>query len=276
MTGLLSAMPFMSILDGTEQIKLRPMDRVIAPLCEMGAKVYGREHNHLAPIVTVPSQIVGGTYTLTVKSAQVKSALIVAGLYAKNETRILNTKATRDHTEKMLSFMGADIDVDADSVLVKPFLGELKPLNLTIPGDISSAAFLMVAGLLLAENDIVLKNVGINETRTGIIDALKTMGASITISNQRWAGLEPVADISVRKSSLKGATFPGDHIVRMIDEIPVLALAATQAQGVTEIKNADELKVKESNRIKRTVESLRKLGAKIRRNTKWHDNRWQK
>ncbi|HXW52840.1 MAG TPA: 3-phosphoshikimate 1-carboxyvinyltransferase, partial [Myxococcota bacterium] len=236
MAGLLSAMPFMSILDGSEQIKRRPMDRVITPLRQMGANIYGRKDNRLAPIVTLPGQISSGRLFLPVKSAQVKSAIMLLSLYGSGITEIYHTESTRDHTERMLSFMGADIEVGHDSVSLRPLIQELKPLNITVPGDISSAAFLLVAGALLAPTGIILKNVGVNVTRTGIIDALRMMGAHITLDNERTVGNEPVADIFVMKSALKGATFSGDHIVRMIDEIPVLALAATQSSGTTVIR----------------------------------------
>lgn len=263
MAGLLSAMPFMSILDGTDQIKTRPMDRVINPLSAMGARIFGRGDNRLAPLVILKSELRGGNHNLVVKSAQVKSAIVLAGLFAESEVSIKNTRATRDHTERLLRFMGADITQNDDDILVKPLRDELSPINLTIPGDISSAAFLIVAGALRAKDGITLKNVGVNETRTGIVDALKTMGANIRFDNVRSVANEPVADIVVKQSELKGASFSGDHIVRMIDEIPVLALAATQAVGTTVIRDAHELKVKETNRIARTVESLRSLGASI-------------
>jgi len=264
MAGMLSAMPFMSILDGTDQIKSRPMDRVVTPLCQMGAHIYGRSNNRLAPLVTLPAKIRGTSQTLAVKSAQVKSAIIMAALFADGATEIFNTMATRDHTERMLGYMGAEIKTESDCVMVQPLRGELKPLSFTVPGDISSAAFMLVAGALAAPGGITLKNVLVNQTRTGIIDALITMGARISIHHERTVCNEAVADISVTQSALKGATFSdGDHIVRMIDEIPILALAATQSEGITEIRNASELKVKETNRIARTVESLRMLGANI-------------
>jgi 3-phosphoshikimate 1-carboxyvinyltransferase len=262
MAGLLSGMPFMSILDGSDQIKTRPMERIIMPLAKMQAKIFGRNHNRLAPLVILPAKLVGQDYVLPIKSAQVKSALLLAGLFADKPCEIFNTSATRDHTEKLLDFMGADIVMKRNSVAVSPLKGELKPISLSIPGDISSAAFLLVAGVLLAK-EIILKNVGVNPTRTGLIDALNIMGANIQFHNERSVGNEPVADIYVQKSSLVGKTFSGTHIVRMIDEIPILALAATQAKGKTIIKDAHELKVKESNRIARTVELLGTLGAHI-------------
>lgn len=262
LAGLLSSMPFMSILDGTDQIKMRPMGRVIEPLLAMGANIHGRKHNSLAPLVVLPGALKDFDHVLNVPSAQVKSALLLAGLFGHGAT-IRSIGATRDHTEKLLVYMGAQVQTHHDYVRIEPLKGELKPVTMNIPGDMSSAAFLLVAGVLLARDTVVLKDVGINQTRTGIVDALNMMGASIEFINPRVVGNEPVADISIAKSSLKGAEFGGEHIVRMIDEIPILALAATQAHGKTIIRDAEELKVKESNRIARTVQSLRSLGAQI-------------
>jgi 3-phosphoshikimate 1-carboxyvinyltransferase len=263
MAGLLSGMPFMSVLDGSEQIKNRPMGRVIDPLQKMAARIYGREHDKKAPLVTLPSTLLGIDYDLPVKSAQVKSALILAGLYAKGPTLIRNSKSSRDHSERLLAHMGAQIESFDDHVAVKPLEKELAPFSLRVPGDISSAAFLLVAGALCAKPKLVLKDVGVNHSRTGIIDALKKMGGEVYLHNEHEVAGEPVADIEVRRSSLKGAIFGGDDVVRMIDEIPVLALLATQAEGQTVIKDAQELRVKESDRIGRTVELLKSLGAHI-------------
>ncbi|MCA9508476.1 MAG: 3-phosphoshikimate 1-carboxyvinyltransferase [Myxococcales bacterium] len=264
MAGLLSAMPFMSILDGTDQIKSRPMDRVIEPLREMGAQIFGRAQNRLAPLAIVPGQLKGTCYELKVKSAQVKSALILAGLFASGETVINGTRSTRDHSERLLSFMGADIHVNDDSLRIAPLKNDLHAFKMKIPGDISSAAFLLAAGALLAESGIVLKEVGVNPTRTGIVDALRMMGASIDLRCPKESAHEPIADIHIKKSKLHGTQFFGEHVVRMIDEIPLLALIATQAHGATIIKDAQELKVKESNRITKTVELLSSLGADIK------------
>lgn len=262
MAGLLSAMPFMSILDGTEQIKSRPMDRIINPLSSMGAKIFGRHHNSLAPLVILPSKLNYLFYDLKIKSAQVKSAIILAGLLAHG-AHIKGIKATRDHSERMLSFMGADIVSKEDEVMVNPLSHELNPISLSIPGDMSSAAFLIAAGVLKAHKTLIIKEVAINDTRTGFIDALKRMGADIVIGESHLRANEPVADIHINKSSLYAASFAQDDIVRMIDEIPILALVATQAKGKTIIKDAHELKVKESNRLNNTVKCLVKLGADI-------------
>lgn len=263
MAGLLSSMPFMSILDGTDQIKLRPMDRVIDPLRRMNAQIYGRDKNRFAPLVILASKLNGIEYALPVKSAQVKSALILAALFATGKTLITNVNATRDHTERLLNFMGASIEEGDDFVAINPMVDELKPFAINIPGDMSSAAFMIVAGVLLSPRSIILRRIGINNTRTGIIDALRSMGAQINFKNEGMEANEAVADIHVVKSALHGAQFAGEHIVRMIDEIPILALAASQAQGITVIRDASELKVKESNRIQKTVECLKALGADI-------------
>lgn len=262
MAGLLSAMPFMSILDGSDQIKTRPMDRVIKPLRTMNARIYGRG-DRLAPLVSLPSALKGGTYELQVKSAQVKSALILAALFAEGETIIRHTKATRDHTERLLMHMGAALEIGEDQVRIKPLTKELNAFSLRVPGDISSAAFLLVAGAVLAKKGITLRQVGINPSRTGILDAMAIMGAQIEQSAIHEVAHEPVADLTITQGSLKGAEFSGDIIVRMIDEIPILALLATQAEGRTVIKDAHELKVKESNRIAKTVELLKAIGATI-------------
>lgn len=263
LTGLLSGLNMMAVLDGSEQIKRRPMDRIVKPLSMMNAMVFGRHANSLAPLVVTPSKLKGIEYELPVKSAQVKSALILAALFADGPTVIKNTKATRDHTELLLSYMGASIKNGTDQVLVEPLNTPLKPFDMDIPGDISSAAFLLVLGAVSSKEGVVLKNVGINPTRTGILDAMLAMGADITLVNEHTVANEPVADIIIKKSTLQGCIFEKDHIVRMIDEIPILALLATQAHGETVIKDAEELKVKESNRISKTVEALRDIGAHI-------------
>lgn len=263
MSGLLSAMPFMSILDGTEQIKMRPMARVVEPLRAMGAQIFGRQENRLAPLVCVPSTLLGTKHELKLASAQVKSALILAALFAKGPSFISGAKASRNHTELMLRHMGASIEHKDDGLTIEPLKKDLEPINIKVPGDISSAAFLLVAAALKAEEGVVLKEVGVNESRTGLIDAMKIMGAKIELKNIKDVAGEAVADLWIKSSPLHGASFGGDHIVRMIDEIPVLALLATQVQGTTVIKDAAELKVKESNRIAKTVELLSALGADI-------------
>lgn len=263
LTGMLSAMDFFCILDGSEQIKNRPMQRVIKPLSLMNANIIARKNKTLAPIAIIPSKLKGIEFTLEQKSAQVKSALILASLISGEKSIIKNTEFTRDHSEKMLSFMQAPIEVCKDSVFVNSFTTSLKPLEIDIIGDISSAAFIIVAALLLSSKEVRINNVGINPTRIGIINALWKMNANISLVNKRYVANEEVADIIITKSNLKAATFAKDEIVTMIDEIPILALAATQATGTTVIKDAQELKIKESNRILSTVSELSKLKANI-------------
>lgn len=263
LSGMLCAMDFFCILDGSEQIKNRPMQRVIKPLSMMNASIFGRKNNTQAPIAIIPSKLKGINFTLEQKSAQVKSAVILASLLSGEKSVINNTEFTRDHTEKMLSFMQAPIETSKDSVIIHNFNGNLKPLEIDIMGDISSAAFIIVAAVLLARDEVRINNVGINPTRIGIINALLKMNANISLINKRVVASEEVADIIISKSNLQASTFANHEIVTMIDEIPILALAATQASGTTIIKDAQELKVKESNRILSTVNELKKLKANI-------------
>jgi 3-phosphoshikimate 1-carboxyvinyltransferase len=201
-------------------------------------------------------------YTMPVASAQVKSSIILASLFADGTTVINEPVASRDHTEIMLNYFGANIKKDGDKIICTP-VDELYGKPLTVPGDISSAAFFMVAGLIIPDSHIVIENVGINPTRTGIIDALKAMGGYVNILNERSSGGELVGDIEVKTSKLKATTLAGDIIPRMIDEIPVFAVAALCAEGTTVVKNAEELKVKESNRIATMSEELGKMGVVI-------------
>jgi 3-phosphoshikimate 1-carboxyvinyltransferase len=272
LAGLLSGQPFVSILSGSDVIRRRPMGRVIAPLRSMGAQIFGRHDNQLAPLVILPaaSGLSSQTHTPTLASAQVKSALLLAGLYADKgdgETIVYEAIKTRDHTENMLASMGADISYKpaGGCICVRALTQSLSPLTIDIPGDISSAAFLILAATLCEGSEITITGVGVNQTRTGFLDALNSMGANISLHNIRHRHNEPVADIHVKASQLKAATFDGAHIqtARMIDELPLLVLAATQSAGITRISNAAELTVKESNRIESTAGELRALGARI-------------
>lgn len=264
LTGLLAGQNFFSVLSGSEQIRRRPMGRVVKPLQAMGAQISGRSHDLLAPLAIRPaSKLMGQTLGLEVASAQIKSCLLLAGLFAEGTTTIVEPGPARDHTERLLRGMGANVQAQGNRVSVTPLSTPLAPLKLRVPGDMSSAAFLLVAATIVPGSEIELTHVGINPTRDGIVEALQAMGASIEIYNQRETFGEPVADLRVRSANLKGQTFGGDLVVRMIDELPILALAATQAQGVTHIKDATELKVKETNRIDTTANELRALGANI-------------
>jgi 3-phosphoshikimate 1-carboxyvinyltransferase len=261
LAGLLAAQPFLSVITGDESLRSRPMDRVIQPLRLMGAQIWGRDGDTRAPLVIKGGQLHGITYTLPVASAQLKSALILAALFARGDTVIREPMPSRDHTERMLKAMGAKITVKKDTVIVSPSL--LKAVDIVVPGDISSAAFWMVAGAIHPQASIRLLNLGINPTRSGIIDVLKEMGAELKVENERMMSGEPVADIRVQSSRLSGMEIGGELIPRVIDEIPLIAMAASVARGKTVIKDAQELRVKETDRISATVKELRKLGADV-------------
>lgn len=259
LVGLLAGQPFESVLTGDPQLRRRPMRRVIAPLSKMGA-VIGTEDGH-APLTVHKGKIHGITYEMPIASAQVKSAILLAGLYADSSTTVCQPGPARDHTERMLSAMGAKIQTDSYSATISP--SELSPVSIIIPGDFSSAAFPLVAATIIPGSEITLRGVGINPTRTGLLDVLSTMGADVTAVSFHRAGNEPVADLTVRAARLHGVKIEGDTVVRMIDEFPILAVAATQAKGITTVRNAAELHVKETDRIATAVKELRKLGARI-------------
>lgn len=256
--GLLSGQPFDISITGDESICKRPMGRVTKPLSMMGANI----DNEYCPLYIHGSKLHGIEYDMPVASAQVKTALILAGLYADGETIIHEKEKSRDHTELMLSAMGADIHTDGLTIKVKK-TERLEPQNVEVPGDISSAAFFMVLGSILSDSEITILNTGINPTRTGIIDVLTAMGADIEITNERVSAGESTADIIVRSSSLTGTEIGGDIIPRLIDELPVIAVAAVFAQGTTVIRDAAELKVKETNRIRAVVDEFKKCGIDI-------------
>ncbi len=263
MAGLLAGQAFTAILVGTDQIHGRPMARVVEPLREMGAHIIGRQNGKFAPLAIEGQSLRGIRHRMKVASAQVKSSILLASLYAEGTTEIVEPGPARDHTERMLNAMGARIDRIAGSIISHAQSTPLRPLDLTVPGDPSSAAFLLVAAASKDKSELTIRNVCINPTRTGIIEALRMMGTSIIVRNERQAGGEPVADLSVQYQPMSATTFGGDHIVTMIDEVPVLAVAATQARGKTVIEGASELRVKETDRIQTTVEELSKMGAKI-------------
>lgn len=256
--GILSAQDFDTSITGDASIQKRPMGRVTKPLSLMGAKI----ENEYCPLYITGTKLHGIDYKMPVASAQVKTAIILAGLYAEGETIVREIEKSRDHTELMLGAMGADIGVNGLDITVKT-TKNLSAVNVDVPGDISSAAFFMVLGAVMPNSEITITNVGVNPTRTGIIDVLKDMGADITLENMRTSAGESVADITVRSSSLKGTTIGGDIIPRLIDELPVIAVAAVFAEGETVIKDAQELKVKETNRIRAVVDEFTKCGIDI-------------
>ncbi|MEZ4863980.1 MAG: 3-phosphoshikimate 1-carboxyvinyltransferase [Caldilineaceae bacterium] len=263
MTGLLAGQKFTSFLNGTLQLRRRPMARIVNPLRGMGADIMGRQNANYAPLGIRPAQLRSVEYEMPLASAQVKSCLLLAGLYAKGLTLVREPGPTRDHTERMLIAMGAPIETIGHTVYSERPTSPLRGVAVDVPGDISSAAFLLVAGCIVPDSRLTITGVGVNPTRTGIINALLEMGAQITLHNEREQAGEPVADLEVRYSELRGATFGGAGIVTMIDELMVLAVAATQARGRTIVKDAGELRVKETDRIASTVTELRKMGAKI-------------
>lgn len=256
MAGILAGQSFPSVLDGSEQLRKRPMRRIMDPLRQMGADISAQDGK--APLSIQPADLQGFEYQMTIASAQVKSAVLLAGLYARGMTRIVEAGPSRDHTERMLAAMNADI-IWRDSVVELNGGRELWPLDLTVPGDISSAAFPMVAAAIVPHSQITIQNVGLNETRTGILDMLKMMSASFAIENERITGGEPAADLTVCFDELHAAEISGAVVVRGIDEFPILTVAATQAAGETTVHDAAELRVKEVDRIGVLAGELRKM-----------------
>ncbi len=262
MLGILSALPFHTLIYGDPHLTIRPMDRVVTPLSSMGAKIDGREEGKFLPIAVRGSTLQGITYEMPVKSAQVKSAILLAGLFANGKTTVIEQTKTRNHTENMLAAFGAHISVNGNEITITN-QHQLKQKNITVPGDISSAAFFLVAAAIVPGSILTLKNVGLNDTRTGIIDVLQKMNANISIENIEISGGEKLGDITVSYSHLTSTMIEGDSIPRLIDEIPIIALLATQANGTTIIKDAEELRVKETDRINAVVTNLKMLGANI-------------
>jgi 3-phosphoshikimate 1-carboxyvinyltransferase len=262
-SGILAGNPFFSVLTGDQSLRRRPMARVINPLSEMGAEIISRSGNRYPPVAIKGKKLKPLEYSMPVASAQVKSALLLAGLYADGETQIVEPAKSRDHTERMLPAFGAVLEVDGLSVRIKGGT-DLVGREVCIPGDFSSAAFFIVAALLIRNSDITINGVGINPTRTGLLDALNRMGAAIELSEIRNLSGEPVADIRCRGGvELKSIEITKEQIPSMIDEFPILCVAAAQASGVTSIRGAEELRVKESDRISSIAAGLRKMGAEI-------------
>jgi 3-phosphoshikimate 1-carboxyvinyltransferase len=260
--GILAGRPFYSSLIGDQSIGKRPMTRVTEPLKKMGAQIDGRKGGGYTPLSIRGGSLKPFHYELPVASAQVKSALILAGLQTDGVSKIIEPKASRDHTERMILHFGGEVNKELQTIVVKGGQ-KLSAANVHVPGDISSAAFFLTAGSIVPKSDIVLKNVGLNPTRTGIIEVMIKMGADLEIIKSPDSANEPFGDLRIKASSLKCTIIEGDLIPKLIDEIPIIALLATQAQGKTVIKDAHELKVKETNRIDTVVQELTKLGAKI-------------
>ncbi len=261
--GLLASQEFTSVLTGDGSLRSRPMSRVVEPLKEMGAHIMGRKGDTLAPLTLRGGNLRGIDYTMPVASAQVKSSIMLAGLSANGDTILHQPALSRDHTERMLSAMGVKVDTDGLTLTLRP--GPLHCVDLAVPGDISSAAFWLVAGLCHPNARVLVNGVGLNPSRTGILEALQAMGAgkSLSLQDERIVGGEPVADVLAQSCQLKGTEIGGDIIPRIIDELPVLAVAACFAEGTTVIRDAAELRFKETDRIQTTVSQLRRLGANI-------------
>ncbi|MEW6662626.1 MAG: 3-phosphoshikimate 1-carboxyvinyltransferase [Bacillota bacterium] len=260
--GILAGLEGMAALTGDASLRSRPMDRVVGPLRQMGVEISGRQGGRLAPLVLKGGQVKPISYRSPVASAQVKSAVLLAGLQAEGVTSVTEPVPSRDHTERMLQAFGAKVAKEGLTVSVEG-RPRLTGQALRVPGDISSAAFFLVAGSVIPGSEVLIKGVGINPTRTGILEVLAAMGADVKTENERLEAGEPVADLLVRHRPLKGTEIKGEIIPRLIDEIPVLAVAAALAEGVTVIRNAAELRVKESDRIAVMTRELSKMGVQV-------------
>ena len=268
LSGILAGQPFESKLSGDESLNSRPMKRIMDPLTQMGAHISSILRNGCAPLYIAPSTLHGIHYDSPVASAQVKSCILLAGLYAEGETSVTEPSLSRNHTELMLREFGADIrtthalNSTEATASIRP-CGRLFGQKITVPGDISSAAYFIAAGLIVPDSEILIENVGINPTRAGILKVCEDMGGNITLLNERTEGGEKIADILVKTSSLHGITIEGDIIPTLIDEIPVIAVMAAAAEGTTIIKDAEELKVKETDRIETVTDNLKAMGCNV-------------
>lgn len=262
LTGLLSGQDFRTVLTGDESLQKRPMARVVEPLREMGARINGRENGRFAPLEIQGGGLKGITYSLPVASAQVKSALLLAGLTAEGRTMIIEPEKTRDHTERMLRNFGVPVGKNGNSIFVDP-ASEFSGSELEVPGDLSSAAFFIVAATIVKNSEIRIRKVGVNPTRTGLLDLLGKMGANIKRENEGEMSGEPVADLIVSSRNLKGIEVQPEDVPRTIDEFPVFCVAASLAEGRTVIRGAGELRVKESDRIRTLAEELSGFGVGV-------------
>ena len=260
-SGLLAAQPFLSVVTGDQYLRRRPMGRVITPLAAMGASISGRDGDRLPPLCIRGGRLKGLRYEMPVASAQVKSALLIAGLYADAPVTVVEPMLSRDHTERMLLAMGARIDREGKAVTVHP-AATLTPSDFSVPADISSAAFFLVLGACVPGSRIRLPGIGMNPFRTGVVAVLRRMGADIVEENRRDEGGEPVADLVVRGGALHGTEVVPEEIPGLVDEVPVLCIAAALAEGRTEIRGAQELRVKESDRIRSMTDALTSLGVR--------------
>jgi 3-phosphoshikimate 1-carboxyvinyltransferase len=263
LSGILAAQPFSTTITGDASLQRRPMRRIIEPLTQMGATISSRENGY-APLTIHGGKLHGIHYQLPVASAQVKSCVLLAGLGATGETVVEEKIPTRDHSERLLRMMGANISVSSKQYsVINIRAGELRGGEIEVPGDFSSAAFFIAAALLLPSSELMIENVGVNPTRTAFLEVLREMGAAVEIANLRNESHEPIADLLVRHQAWRGTKVFGNRIALLIDEIPILAVMATQAEGETLIRDAGELRVKESDRIAALVHNLRAMGAAV-------------
>jgi 3-phosphoshikimate 1-carboxyvinyltransferase len=261
LSGVLAACPFLSIITGDASIRERPMRRIVEPLTAMGARVYAREEGNKAPLAIYGGELHGIDYVLPVPSAQVKSALILAGLNARGQTVIRGDRGSRDHTERMGMYFGADLSMDREAISVRP--SRLEARWVEIPGDLSSASYIIAAALLLPGSEVILRDVGLNPTRAGFLSAINSMGAMVMEESYEEKSMEPRGDLRVRHARLQAVEIDEERVPSMIDELPLLAVIATQAEGETIIRGAGELRVKESDRIAAIASQLRRMGADI-------------
>lgn len=264
LTGLLAGQDFFTVLTGDESVRRRPMGRVVKPLREMGAVISGRKGGELAPLAVTGRRLRGIVYASPIASAQVKSSLLLAGLYAEGVTRITEPRRSRNHTERLFRYFGIPVQEDDQAVVLqgRPAVG-WPGKDLLVPGDLSAAAFFLVGACIVPESEVTILGVGVNPTRTGVLEILTEMGANIQVTNEREEAGEPVADLLVRSAPLHGIRIGAQWIPRMIDEFPILCVAAALAEGETVITGAEELRVKESDRIATMVSELRKMGARV-------------
>lgn len=260
--GVMSGQSFNSVITRDETSQRKPLGRIVKVLRQMGAHISGRDDSNLCPLTITPSKLKGVSFNLSTTDTQIKTPILTAALYTEGATTVVETAKSRDHTELMLSYLGAKVVVDGLNVTVHG-VDELIAQKIEIPGDISMAAYFITAGLIVPNSDITIRNVGINPTRTGILEVYRKMGAKIEISNEKVLNNEKVADIRVRTSSLKGTIIEGDMIPTLLDEIPVIAVAAAMAKGTTEFKDLIGYKIKDSGKIKALTIELAKMGASI-------------
>jgi 3-phosphoshikimate 1-carboxyvinyltransferase len=262
LSGVLAGQKFESVITGDNSIQSRPMKRIVEPLKMMGAEISGENGDNYAPLTIKGKNLKAIRYNSPVASAQVKSCIMLASLYADGITQILEPYKSRDHSERMMKYMGANVIISENTISIEG-KQNIKGREIFIPGDMSSAAFFITGALIVKDSEILIKDIGVNLTRTGIIDVLKMMGANIEVCNVREINIEPVADILVRYSNLKGIELSGEMIPRIIDEIPILSVVASLSDGETIIRDAGELRFKETDRIKAVVMNLNKMGANI-------------